>query len=414
MQLAGRIPPTVVEVSDDAGRNREHSVEPSLISKNLPKHRKEPTERKNNKDKEDDWTSPDPTADERLLQAKDYLANENYDSDPHFMKRNIVIGKLLRRLAKSKESYDNKIYDDVQHMVRVPTPKATERLANAGMYLSKANDNDTPQLQGAPLQDHPPFTIERPKDHDEFGKALRAYDTRGKRLRKIEQNAFSEALEDPTLIQEILEEDHEQTQDERFNTRAANRGRKRAAVQIALRSFATNQEQHFEGGWKDRILPLPEPVDPVLAIPAAEEDDANNDKPLLNPKKAPGLQNPVKQPLLAQPPSHARRILKATAELHLSSLANRLFDAILNIPDPTWDEEPDETDIQYIGQFFQKRIDESGLPTPLSIQDRAREVLEFCEEHEWYEISGLGGYWGEPHPGSELIQYTTPLSCSGD
>ena len=339
---------------------------------------------------------------------------ENYDSDPHFIKRNLVINKLLRRLAKDKEPYDEKLYDDVQLMICIPTPKATTQFTKAGISLSAADGQDTPHLRGAPLrEDFPPFTIERPEDHDAFREALRAHDARGKKLRKIEQNAFSNALEDPTLIHEIPEENDKQTQYRRFSARAMNRGRKRAAVQMTLRSFATNHEQHFEGGWKERILPLSEPTDSVSATPADEEEDSDIDEPLPKAKKVPHLQNPVKQPkqpLNAKPPSQAQRILRATAELHLSSLANRLFDAILNIPDPTWDEEPDETDIQYIGVFFKKRIDQSGLPTPLSVKDRVREVLEFCEEHEWYEISGLGAYWGEPHPASELIQYLPPPS----
>lgn len=390
--------PTVVEVTDDAESNQEIPPKPSLTSKNLHKHQEGQIELD---PEEDGWEPPPATVDERLLQARNFLSDEDPDSQRDFAKRLEAIGKYLRKLANEKVPCNIKVYKEVQDMLRVHQsrmnqqngqiwPPFEERLLPRQSVRLALFDMDRAQLRGAPLrEDHPPFTIKRPVDHDAFIEALRANTPRGQALRKIENDAYSQILNDPSLVREHIEEENQQTEDERFNTRATNRGRKRAAVQIALRSFATNHEQHFEGGWKHRVLrlpsaPHPEPSDPVIAITAEEGGGSNHDDPLEWTKKVLAFQNSANKPSQtrdAEQPSQIRGVIKAACQARFTFLATHLFNLLYKSPISRTDS---EDDTRYFGEEFIEKINGSGLPSPLPVQDQVREVTEYCDSRGWF------------------------------
>lgn len=399
--------PTVVEVTDDAESNQEISPKISLTSKNLHRHQEEQIERDA---QENGWELPPATADERLLQARNFLSDEDPDTQRDFAKRLEAIGNYLRKLANEKMPCDIKVYKEVQDMLRVHQsrmnqqngqiwPPSTERLLpRKSVRLALFDMDNRAQLRGVPLRDdHAPFTIKRPVNHNAFIEALRAYTPRGQALRKIENDAYSKILDDPSLLREHIEEGNQQTEDERFNTRATNRGRKRAAVQIALRSFATNHEQHFEGGWKHRVLrlpsaPYPEPSDPVMAITAEGKGGSNQDDPLEWTKKVLAFQysaNKSSQTRNAEQPSQIRGVIKAACQARYTFLATHIFNLLYNSPIERTDF---EDDIRYFGEEFIEKINRSGLPSPLPVQDQVREVTEYCNSRGWFLEDCLTDY----------------------
>lgn len=165
---------------------------------------------------EDGWESPPATVDERLLQARNFLSDEDPDSQRDFAKRLEAIGNYLRKLANEEVPCDIKVYKEVQDMLRVHQsrmnqqngqilPPFEERLLPRQSVRLALFDMDRAQLRGAPLRDdHPPFTIKRPVDHDAFIEALRANTPRGQALRKIENDAYSQILNDPSLVREHM------------------------------------------------------------------------------------------------------------------------------------------------------------------------------------------------------------------
>ena len=399
--------PTVVEFSEDAEANEEISRKPSLTSENLHKHQEKQIEQES---EEDDWEPPPPTADERLLQARNFLSDEDMDSQRDFAKRHKVIDNLLRKLAKDKVPCDIKVYNEVQDMLRVHQsrmdqqngqvlpPVAEYLLPRKSVRLALFGTSDRAQLRDDPLrEDHPPFTIERPDDHDAFREALRAYTPRERELRKIENDAYSQRLQNPSLVHEDVEETSQQTEDERFDIRAMKRGRKRAAVQIALRSFATNHEQHFEGGWRHRVLrlppaPLPGSSEPATTGPVEGRQGSSIDDPFEWTKKVLAFQKSVNesnQPRTAKKPSQARGIIKATCQARFTYLATRLFDMFYNCPIPRID---NEDDARFFGEEFIEKINGSGLLSPLSAKDQVREITEYCDARGWFLDDDLTDY----------------------
>ena len=269
-------------------------------------------------------------------------------------------------------------------------PRITERLIpTQSARLALIDTSDRAQLRGAPLrEDHPPFTIERPDDHEIFRDGLRAPTDRGRELRRTERNGFNEVLQDPALVQRHLEEGSQRTEHGRFDVRATKRGRTRAAVQIALRSFATNREQHFVGGWRHRVLrlpaePLPEPSVPAMALPAKGAEGSSID-PFEWTKKVLDLQKRItrsgRRPTV-KPPSQCRGIFKAACKARLIQLITELFQFLYDCHRP---EEDPEDEVRHFGEDFKDIIDDSDLAFPLSMNERIRLVTQYCEENDWW------------------------------
>jgi hypothetical protein len=247
---------------------------------NLRKHRKGLTD-----GVKDGWKPQPPTINDRLRQAKNFLSDEDAIVHMEFASRLEKIDQFLQRVMNEKMGCDVKLYDEVQAMVETHRSRMNRQKiqnierpqSNLGPWqsqrLSLVDTSKRGLLRGAPLRDdHPPFTLERPADQNLFIEALhgqpestdpKAQD-RTLKLLGIEGDAFLETLEDPSLVHEWVEERQSQTRDARFEARAVKRGRRRAAIRMALRSFATNCEQHHEGGWDHRVLQLPSAPPPKL------------------------------------------------------------------------------------------------------------------------------------------------------
>lgn len=225
------------------------------------------------------------TVNDKLRQAKNFLSDKDANRRLEFPSRYEKIDKFLQLIAKERIECDGKLYDEVQAMVQVHR----SRVNRAKVQNTRRPDSSLPPLQsdrlslidtsvrehfpGAPLRDdHPPFTLERPVDQNLFIKALHSpasgdsgAEARRAELLKIESDGFLETLKNPSLVHEWIEESESQTRDERFNARATRRGRRRAAIRMALRSFATNCEQHHKGRWDRCDFRLPS--SPVVKSP---------------------------------------------------------------------------------------------------------------------------------------------------
>lgn len=240
------------------------------------------------------YVPPLPTTDERLEQARIFLSDEDVNVNYEFARKHQEIDAYLRRISDEQTSCNAAVYREVKDMVfvhkmRMDTQKYEgnraidyNRLPKHSQRLGLRDTSERASLRGAPLrEDHPPFTIERKDDQQEFLHAFRAKNERGQALRDLEAAAYNATLFDSALVNEYLEErveadETENHKAERFDTRATKRGRRRAAVQIALRSFARNCEQHFAGGWNHRVVRLPpphveEPPEPTMFAPLDRE-----------------------------------------------------------------------------------------------------------------------------------------------
>lgn len=214
--------------------------------------------------------------DEKLLQAGNFLSDEGAHSHPEFTSRLEDIDEFLQLIAAEKIKYDTELYDKIQAAVEVHRSRINrQKVENIkqpnnphlqSKRLSLLDTSERGRLRGAPLRpDHPPFTLERPADQNLFIKALHGppapiepgVKDRQAELLDIEHAGFLETLSNPSLVHERLEENELQTRDQKFNIRARKRGRQRAAVRMALRSFATNVEQHYEGRWATSDFRLP-------------------------------------------------------------------------------------------------------------------------------------------------------------
>lgn len=218
---------------------------------------------------------------DRLRQARKFLSHEDANRHVEFARRHEKIDGFLRLIANEKIGCDVLLYTEVQAMVEVHRSRMNRQKAHniersgsrsrmpQSDRLSLYDTIKQGRLLGAPLRDdHPPFTLERPADQNLFIKALHGPSAPGQsgvtgandrraELTKHEIGGFLETLQNPSLVHEPIEERESQTRDERFNARATKRGRRRAAIRLALRSFATNSEQHYKGRWDRCDFRLP-------------------------------------------------------------------------------------------------------------------------------------------------------------
>ena len=243
-----------------------------------------------------DEQKPQPsTVNHRLRQARNFLSDEDATRRGDFVRCHGKIDRFLRQVANDKDAFDVALYDQVKAMIQVHRLRMDEQeLEQVNSLLSTSQSRRLPladpskrkHLRGAPLRDdHPPFTLERPVDQNLFIKALHeppvssqpGVEDRRRQLLSIEGAGFSEALQNPPLIHERIAESESQTRDAKFNARARERGRHRAAVRMALRSFATNCEQHHHGRWERsdfRLPPGPPPTRTDRDFVLVEDEDS--------------------------------------------------------------------------------------------------------------------------------------------
>lgn len=215
----------------------------------------------------DEWERPKATVHDRLNQARIFLSDEDVYLTPEFEIRHKQIDNYMRKLADDQIECDVGIYNEVQDMLRVHQARMkklknqdlewTEHLpaASFSQRLSLGEIDNRTAIPGAPLRDdHPPFTTERPPNLRLFLRTLHGSTPHGKKLRNLENKGRQEVLGNPSIVNDVLEESDSVSQDETFEVLARKRGRRRAAAEIALRSFATNKEQHYQGGWQHTFL----------------------------------------------------------------------------------------------------------------------------------------------------------------
>jgi len=226
-----------------------------LTATNLAEH----TEQKEH------YVQPPPTVDERLMQARNFLSDEDFSLSEKYRKHYWEIESLLCTLSDEKIPCDSSLFRQVRDMLRVHKARMI-RLDNPiaelvdsrqlTRYSTRLPTQDPAGMEVARhalrKEDHPPFTIDRKPDHAQFVRAFRTDDKAGKRLREVERLAYFQTLKNPSLANEDLKENT-------YEERALKRGRRRAALQLALRAIGGNEEQTFEAGSTHRIVSLPQP-----------------------------------------------------------------------------------------------------------------------------------------------------------
>lgn len=229
-----------------------------------------------------------------LCQAGNFLSRRDVERHVDFVDRLDKIDRFLKQLTDDKLEYHAGVFEKVKQMVEVHQSRMNQRKAptvkpiksNEAPTVKPVKSSEAPSQtflsslakqsmsrSGQLRDDHPPFTLERPADQNLFLKAIhepsqhaeKGVKDRRRELLNLEDRAFSEALKTPSLIHQLLEESDSQPQDEKFGSRATKRGHQRAAVRMALRSFATNSEQHYQGRWEQSQLRLPAAPVPVTA-----------------------------------------------------------------------------------------------------------------------------------------------------
>lgn len=245
----------------------------------------------------DEWIRPKGTVNERLNQARMFLSDEDVNLTLNFENRRKQIDNYLRKLADEEIECDLGVYNEVQDMLRVHQARI-DRQKNQGLELTRhlpaaslsqrlslGEIDHRTAIPGAPLRDdHPPFITERPPDLGLFLRTLHGPTAQGQKLRKLENEGRQEVLKKPVVVKDALEERGLLSRDEIFDIRARKRGRRRAAIEIALRSFATNDEQHYQGGWQHNSLRLPsKPMerrpDSVLTVSTGKENEGQYTPP---------------------------------------------------------------------------------------------------------------------------------------
>lgn len=214
----------------------------------------------------DEWETSKATVDERLIQAKVFLSSKNVHLQSDFKKHSTAIDNFLHKLAHDKVVYDLDLYDEVQDMLGIHQACIDEwknqiiqrrkklLAAPVSQRLTLEVPEDRAAMTGAPPENVPPFPIKRLADHDEFIETLVSLTTEGTNLRQSEKQGLDEVLQNPSIAREFLRERESQSQSTRLAIRARNQGRQRALFVLALQGFATNHEQHFEGGWQHTVL----------------------------------------------------------------------------------------------------------------------------------------------------------------
>lgn len=106
-----------------------------------------------------------------------------------------------------------------------------------------------------------PFSIEEYSDDDAFFAAFNDSGDEGTYLRRLDSDGFNEIMTCPSLARR-----NPRLPNETFEQRAKRRGRESAALQLALRLFCGNYEQHYGSLADQRLVDFP----PTLASEAKE------------------------------------------------------------------------------------------------------------------------------------------------
>ncbi|KAI9872827.1 MAG: hypothetical protein M1830_001147 [Pleopsidium flavum] len=231
------------------------------------------------------YVQPPATIDERLAQARNFLSDEDVNLCKEFTEFHQLVDDLLRALSEERQQCDVNLYNQVQDMMRVHQRRMNKlkyplaEQVKPGLlrpYSSRLPSNDPTAMAQARLafrkEDHAPFTIDRKPDHARFVRPFRTIDDTGRNLRKIESDAYYQTLLEPGLVNAYVEENS-------FEQRALKRGRRRAALQKALRAFADNREQHFKGGWMHRVVSLPQPPAATFNEPQMSQSALESERP---------------------------------------------------------------------------------------------------------------------------------------
>ncbi|KAI9747284.1 MAG: hypothetical protein M1835_002154 [Candelina submexicana] len=242
------------------------------------------------------YVRPVATPNERLAQARIFLSDEDIYCDRDFAERWSAIDNFMRKLSDEKIEVDLKIYDEVKAMLWVhkqrmdkvdqPDPPSIEFETQFPPFSLRLPSDHPAAKEEAEIvfrrEDHPPFTVERKPDHLEFLHAFRGNNVIGKELRTLESKAYFATLKDPKLV-------NQKARVETFQTRATQRGSRRAAIQTALRTLARNTEQHYRGDWVNRVITLPQPVpeipEPVMSMALPEDERPKSPDPFECTKK---------------------------------------------------------------------------------------------------------------------------------
>lgn len=186
------------------------------------------------------------TPDERLEQAIVFLSEEDahlrlgFDRELAEIEREILLKYPLQQVK-----YNPGLYAQLRSMIAVHKRRAASLKADAGhtpvhtpVPFFSSNLSQVSGVAGRDPsighhEDHPPFTLESSPESYDFVEQIKSNTPQGRELRKLDRHAFTAALRNPALIQQPL-----QTEGSMEN-RAIQRGRRRAALQTALRSFAS-------------------------------------------------------------------------------------------------------------------------------------------------------------------------------
>ncbi|KAI9799899.1 MAG: hypothetical protein M1833_003821 [Piccolia ochrophora] len=256
----------------------------------------------------DPWSAE--AVNDTLARSRNFLSDEDQHSHRPFAERCRHILDFLEIVAEKRIPCDMQLYRHTQEMLRIHET----RLSNEDRPMASHTDlnyvpalktslRPTNQLARDDLswalrkEDRPPFTLYRHRDQTRFLAALKEpYDSlKPNRLRELERRAYEETLLDPSKIKD-------KKGGATFEDRAINRGRHRAALQIALRTLASNDEQRFGGSWWHRVVQLslavdPRPPEPIMALPLPENERPTCRDPFEYTKKYQQLQ--IEQKFLA-------------------------------------------------------------------------------------------------------------------
>lgn len=129
-----------------------------------------------------------------------------------------------------------------------------------GPFLSTRLRADHTKDRGAILRSHD--RPEMPADQQAFLTLFCGQSRRGRRLRRLEEAAYSRLYNLKTS--ERLDEGKAKTLGERFELRAKADGYQRAALQAILRKHIYHKEQDYVGSWENNIVRLPRNPRPNL------------------------------------------------------------------------------------------------------------------------------------------------------
>lgn len=110
---------------------------------------------------------------------------------------------------------------------------------------------------------------ELPPDQQEFLKLFSGQSKRGRRLRRLEEAAYSRLYN--LKASERVDEGIAKTSGERFELRATADGYQRAALQAVLRKHIYHKEQDYVGSWENNIVRLPRKPRPRLVAKLEEQ-----------------------------------------------------------------------------------------------------------------------------------------------